>query len=136
MKTELISSQALEKSREGSETIPKGSTQPNEDCGSGAPLTRNGEGDDIVRDRNKNKFIAKAIAKFGDKFDYSKVEYIDAKTKVKIICPIHGEFEQTPDKHLQSKWGCSQCSNSHRTVSQKARDKAHSQRTITKEEFI
>jgi hypothetical protein len=35
-----------------------------------------------------------------NKYDYSKVEYINTNSKVKIICPIHGEFEQTPHNHL------------------------------------
>jgi len=52
-------------------------------------------------------FIEKAIKKHGDKYDYSLVNYINAKTKVTIICKLHGEFEQTPDKHLQG--GCKIC---------------------------
>lgn len=44
----------------------------------------------------KQEFIAKTIAKFGDKFDYSKVDYQGARSKVVIICPIHGEFQITP----------------------------------------
>jgi undecaprenyl pyrophosphate synthase/G:T-mismatch repair DNA endonuclease (very short patch repair protein) len=54
-------------------------------------------------------FIEKAIKIHGDKYDYSKVEYINAKEKVIIICKIHGEFIQTPNKHLQNQ-NCSQCS--------------------------
>lgn len=34
----------------------------------------------------------------GDKYDYSKVVYVDMNSKVTIICPEHGEFEQTPAK--------------------------------------
>lgn len=44
-----------------------------------------------------------------DKFDYSKVEYINTYTKVIIICPEHGEFEQQPKHHLQGR-GCAKCS--------------------------
>ena len=53
-------------------------------------------------------FIEKAIKIHGKKYDYSLVEYINAKTKVKIICSKHGIFEQTPDNHLQGK-GCKKC---------------------------
>ena len=56
-----------------------------------------------------NEFIEKARKVHGDKYDYSKVNYVNAKTKVCIICPIHGEFWQTPDLHLQG-GGCSLCS--------------------------
>ena len=57
---------------------------------------------------NTEEFIKKAKEVHGDKYDYSKVEYINCKTKVCIICPIHGEFWQTPEKHLQGK-GCKEC---------------------------
>ena len=40
------------------------------------------------------QFIKRAIAVHGNKYDYSLVEYVNAHTKVKIICEIHGVFEQ------------------------------------------
>jgi hypothetical protein len=43
-------------------------------------------------------------------YDYSKVKYLGALNKVKIICKKHGEFEQTPANHLCGK-GCSKCCN-------------------------
>jgi len=45
-----------------------------------------------------------------DKYDYSKVEYVDARTQVCIICPEpgHGEFWQTPDNHKRGQ-GCPEC---------------------------
>ena len=55
-----------------------------------------------------NEFIEQAKEVHGDKYDYSKVEYINANTKVCIICPKHGEFWQTPDNHLH-KQGCPNC---------------------------
>ena len=54
-------------------------------------------------------FIKKAIAIHGDKYDYSKVNYINYHTKVIIICKEHGEFEQTPGGHLNGKNGCPKC---------------------------
>lgn len=54
------------------------------------------------------QFIKKAMAVHGNKYDYSKVEYKDSKTKVCIICPEHGEFWQTPRNHLVGK-GCFNC---------------------------
>lgn len=56
----------------------------------------------------KNTFIEKAMKKHGDRYDYSKVNYINNRTKVCIICPEHGEFQQTPDKHLRGQ-GCPKC---------------------------
>jgi protein-arginine kinase activator protein McsA len=40
------------------------------------------------------------------------VEYNGTHNKVTIICPIHGEFWQTPENHIQGK-GCPKCSMSH-----------------------
>ena len=54
------------------------------------------------------RFIKKAGAVHDKKYNYEKVSYVDAKTKVIIICPIHGEFEQTPDGHVQGR-GCKTC---------------------------
>ena len=53
-------------------------------------------------------FIEKARKVHGDKYDYSKVEYIDGATPICIICPIHGEFWQVPYYHLSGR-GCSKC---------------------------
>lgn len=55
-----------------------------------------------------DEFIRKAKEVHGDKYDYSKVEYINAKTKVLIICSIHGEFWQTPSNHLKGH-KCDKC---------------------------
>lgn len=53
-------------------------------------------------------FIEKAINKYGNKYDYSIVDYKNNSTKVNIICPIHGLFEQTPNGHLSGR-GCFRC---------------------------
>jgi hypothetical protein len=50
--------------------------------------------------KNTEEFIKRAREVHGDKYDYSKVNYINNRTKVCIICPEHGEFWQTPNKHL------------------------------------
>ncbi|MDE5888940.1 MAG: DUF723 domain-containing protein, partial [Bacilli bacterium] len=54
------------------------------------------------------EFITKANNIHNNKYDYSKVNYINNHTKVIIICPKHGEFEQTPHSHLQGA-GCPKC---------------------------
>ena len=60
-----------------------------------------------MQDKTEN-FINKAKKIHGDKYDYSKVNYVNSKTKVCIICPKHGEFWQEPRHHL-SKHGCPMC---------------------------
>ena len=56
------------------------------------------------------KFIEKSREIHGDKYDYSKVEYVVTSHPVTIVCPIHGEFLQTPENHIQGK-GCPMCAN-------------------------
>jgi hypothetical protein len=60
--------------------------------------------------KTKEEFIADARAVHGDKYDYSKVEYVNQLTKVVIVCPEHGEFLQTPKAHLNGH-GCRLCGN-------------------------
>lgn len=60
---------------------------------------------------NTKKFIEKANLIHNYKYDYSLVEYINAKTKIIIICEKHGEFLQRTSDHLNSS-GCPQCSSS------------------------
>lgn len=54
-------------------------------------------------------FIVRASVVHANKFDYSLVVYKNTHTKVKIICPVHGEFEQIPMDHLKGT-GCGACS--------------------------
>lgn len=58
---------------------------------------------------NTEIFIQKAHKVHGDRYDYSLVKFERSNKKVKIICPIHGEFEQTPNSHLDGH-GCNLCS--------------------------
>lgn len=60
---------------------------------------------------DNNSFIEKAKNVHGDKYDYSKVEYVNTITKVCIICPKHGEFWQKPNDHLNGH-GCPECNES------------------------
>ena len=57
-------------------------------------------------------FIEQCKTIHGDKYDYSNVKYVNSHSKVKIICPIHGEFEMRPYDHLHGK-GCPFCKQSH-----------------------
>jgi serine protease inhibitor ecotin len=57
------------------------------------------------------KFIEKAREIHGDRYDYSQVEYVSNSTKVTIICPEHGPFDQLPSNHthIKLKVGCPDC---------------------------
>lgn len=58
--------------------------------------------------KTKDYFIDKAKQVHGDLYDYSKVEYLSAKTKVVITCNLHGDFLQIPNSHLKGR-GCPHC---------------------------
>lgn len=61
-----------------------------------------------TRAKTNEEFIFDAINKHKTKYDYSLIEYKNSHTKVKIICPEHGEFKQTPTCHLSGQ-GCPKC---------------------------
>ena len=78
--------------------------------GKGCKLCRN----ELLSERfshTTERFIEKAKAIHGDRYDYSKVVYVNDRTKVIITCREHGEFLQVPRGHLSFK-GCSKCSSS------------------------
>lgn len=62
----------------------------------------------MAKKLTREDFIDKAKKIHGDKYDYSKVEYVNAHVNICIICPIHGEFWQRPDRHLEG-CGCKKC---------------------------
>ncbi len=70
-------------------------------------------------------FVIEARAVHDDKYDYSKVEYVNNLTKVCIICPEHGEFWKSPKHHLHGQ-GCPKC----------AKKIASVKRTSTVKQFI
>lgn len=47
-----------------------------------------------------DEFIERSIMVHGNAYDYSKTKYVNAKTKVTITCPIHGDFEANPFNHM------------------------------------
>lgn len=58
--------------------------------------------------KTTEEFIEDAKKIHNNKYDYSLVNYINSKTKIKIICSVHGEFEQRIDIHLAGH-GCRKC---------------------------
>lgn len=63
-----------------------------------------------IDERYKN-FILKCTEKYKDRFDYSKVKFVNFHTNITIICKEHNtEFEKVPDQHLNGSPGCKKCS--------------------------
>jgi uncharacterized protein YbaR (Trm112 family) len=71
------------------------------------------------------EFVKRARKVHENFYDYSLVDYKNAKAKVTIICPIHGEFKQTASDHLNS-CGCPKC----------AKQKLALSYALTTEEFV
>ena len=87
---------------------------------------------------SKEDFIKKAREVHGDKYDYSKVDYKNANTKVCIICPEHDEFWQRPAGHLSGK-GCPKCVGKFKTTEEfikKAREVHGNKYDYSKVEYI
>ena len=64
-------------------------------------------------DKSKNsleEFIERSNKIHNNKYDYSKVIYVNWETNVEIICKKHKSFFQTPSSHLDGK-GCPLCFN-------------------------
>lgn len=78
-----------------------------------------------VHSYTKEKFLELAKNKHGNKYDYSSINYINYATKIKIVCPVHGQFEQVPKDHI-SGTGCPKC----------GRGQANKSETLTKNKFI
>jgi very-short-patch-repair endonuclease len=79
----------------------------------------------IIMNARKEKFIKRANELHNNKYDYSKVIFIDRNIVVEIVCPIHDVFEQKPKNHLKGH-GCQKCGVEKRTTKLRS----------TKEEFV
>ena len=64
------------------------------------------------RRKTTEEWIDDAQKVHGDKYDYSKVKYVNPFEPIIIICPKHGEFKQIPNDHL-NRHGCPKCKSSH-----------------------
>ena len=64
----------------------------------------------INKTKDTSEFIQKAHSIHGNKYDYSKTNYVAAKLKVIISCNEHGDFEQLAAGHIAG-YGCKHCSS-------------------------
>lgn len=86
----------------------------------------------------QEEWINKAKEVHNNFYDYSKVNYVNSRTKVCIICPIHGEFWQEANGHLQGR-GCDRCAKPRKYDKSLKAPKTNRKRinpTVNKEEFI
>ncbi len=64
-----------------------------------------------MRRLTQDEWVKRATEVHGGRYDYSKSIFIGTKKLIIIICPIHGEFEQTAGAHLYGRHGCHTCGN-------------------------
>lgn len=86
-----------------------------------------------------NRFLERATEMHGDKFVYFEEEFVNYKTPMKIICPVHGEFKQAPDKHISNNSkGCPQCWEDMKSNVLKNVDRSNvkTKAILSKEEFL
>lgn len=65
--------------------------------------------------KSNDNFIQELEALYGDKLNLNKIQYVNARTPVILICPKHGEFTKTPNKLLCGQ-GCPKCRSSNRKL--------------------
>lgn len=83
---------------------------------------------------NKAIFITRAKEKYGDKYDYSNMNYINSITPIEIICPIHNSFMQTPHDHLYNN-GCPKCSEEEKIKKQILKEENIEKRRLKNEQI-
>lgn len=66
----------------------------------------------------------------GNTYDYSQARFISNRAKIVIVCPVHGEFEQSPVVHYHHRCGCPQCGR------EKSAPKTHAKLRLTQDEFL
>ena len=76
-----------------------------------------------MRKLTTEDFVEKARKIFGDKYDYSKVNYLGNRIDIIIICPVHGEFTQRPGNHLDGR-DCKDCGILKRAATRVAKAKS------------
>lgn len=84
-----------------------------------------GQGCSKCAGRNKitEDIIAEFVEVHGDKYDYSKVDYVGSKTDVTIVCREHGDFPQSPNSHLKGR-GCPYCAGNTRLTTEEFIEKS------------
>ena len=73
----------------------------------------------------QEEFIKRAKEKHGDKYDYSRVKFVNSNTKVEVVCPLHGSYFVRPSNHLYRGGECPYC---------KRRD--GNEKRVTRDNFI
>jgi very-short-patch-repair endonuclease len=74
--------------------------------------------------KESNNFIFKSKKIHNNKYNYDNVNYINSKKSVNITCPIHGDFPQSPNSHLNGR-GCPKCQKNYKLTNNSFQNKAN-----------
>lgn len=94
--------------------------------GQGCPICGREKGG-LKRRSNTEKFISSFKELYGDKLDLSKFVYTKSNQRSTVICPIHGEFQSTPNSLLMGR-GCPTCGNINKKVKQTISEQVFNER--------
>ena len=74
----------------------------------------------MQEDDKQQSWVSLAIKLHGNKYDYSKVEFINSKTPVTVICKIHGAWQCQPSLHTSKtkQRGCPICGGSQKKTTE------------------
>lgn len=78
----------------------------------------------------KQEFINKSIEIHGNKFDYSKTEFKNVRSKIIIICPNHGEISIRVSNHIHMKQGCNDCSRDKHRLTELSKERLENLKNI------
>lgn len=84
-------------------------------CGTEISRKKLEELDKLASEKVKNEFVNIVSITHHNKYDYSKVKYVNDATKIEIVCPEHGSFFVTPNKHKNRGTGCPKCNQRHQS---------------------
>jgi len=79
----------------------------------------------MIAKLTQEEFVYKANKIHNNKYTYDKTEYVNAKSKITITCPVHGNFTQLANNHING-YGCKKC----------AKEELYSNNTMTIDEFL
>ena len=94
--------------------------------GQGCPICGR-EKSGLQRRSNTEKFISSFKELYGNKLDLSKFVYTKSNIKSTVICPIHGEFQSTPNSLLMGR-GCPTCGNINKKIKQTISEQVFNER--------
>ena len=78
----------------------------------------------LTKIRPQLDYIRDARLVHGDRYSYDKATYVGVRSKIRIVCKIHGDFWQIARNHLNGR-GCPKCAFSNKYTNESFAEKAN-----------